>query len=381
MSQQTVGFIDYVAQGGDTFDSIALVAYNEERMASTIIEANPDLSDVLIFEGGEAVRIPIVEDRGDARRPCRRGGGDAVKILYEGVDIYPDISVHRCYHDMYAEKQSDELLLKLNDTRELWDSWNPKKGDTIAIEDGAAKTGKMFVEGVVPESGIITLRAYSVPQSAKDKRSKSWEKVKFLQLAQEIASRHGLTLETYGITDQTYDYVEQNNLADFAFFQNRCTLEGAAFLVYDGKLVVYDEAYMESQQPVDTITPANDFEYRDEGTNAYGSAEAVNGGLTGTFAAPSGGDKVLRRILPFRMTDQSEADRFAKGLLRDANKNATVGTLWTGSLLRDYAAGSVVTLATEGVKSWDGTAFISRIRHDYVKTRSKLYLRKPLEGY
>jgi len=73
-----------------------------------------------------------------------------VKILYEGVDIYPDISVHRCYHDMYAEKQSDELLLKLNDTRELWDSWNPKKGDTIAIEDGAAKTGKMFVESVVP---------------------------------------------------------------------------------------------------------------------------------------------------------------------------------------------------------------------------------------
>ena len=58
-----------------------------------------------------------------------------MKILYEGVDIYPDISVHRCYHDMYAEKQSDELLLKLNDTRELWDSWNPKKGDTIAIED------------------------------------------------------------------------------------------------------------------------------------------------------------------------------------------------------------------------------------------------------
>ena len=30
-------------------------------MASTIIAANPDLSDVLIFEGGEAVRIPIVE--------------------------------------------------------------------------------------------------------------------------------------------------------------------------------------------------------------------------------------------------------------------------------------------------------------------------------
>lgn len=306
-----------------------------------------------------------------------------MKILYQGVDIYPEVSVHRCFHDMYAEKQSDELLLKLNDTRQLWDIWSPKKGDTIAVEDGAAKTGKMFVESVVPETGIVTLRAYSMPQSVKDKRSKSWESVKFLQLAQEIAGRHGLTLETYGITDQTYEYVEQNNLPDFAFFQNRCTLEGAAFLVYDGKLVVYDEAYMEGQTPSDTITitPASDFEYRDEGVSAYGSAEVVNGKYTGSFAAPAGGDKLLRKVIQTPMSNQSEADRFAKGILRDANKGATVGTLWTGSLLRNYAAGSVVSLATEGVKSWDGPAYISRIRHDYVKTRSKLYLRKPLEGY
>lgn len=61
MSQQVVGYIKYTAQGGDTFDSIALAAYNEERMASTIIAANPDLIDVLIFEGGELVQIPIVE--------------------------------------------------------------------------------------------------------------------------------------------------------------------------------------------------------------------------------------------------------------------------------------------------------------------------------
>lgn len=306
-----------------------------------------------------------------------------MKIIYEGVDIYPEVSVNRCFHDMYAEKQSDELLIKFNDTRQLWDIWDPKKGDTIAIEDGAAKTGKMFVESVVPESGLITLRAYSMPQSAKDKHSKAWEKVKFLQLAQEIAGRHGLALETYGITDQTYDYVEQNNLPDFAFLQQRCTLEGAAFLVYDGKLVVYDEATMEAESPIDTltITPASVYEYRDAEADAYGIAEAVNGGMVGSFTAPSDSDKLLRRILPLRMTNQSEANRFAKGLLRDANKGATVATLWTNSLLRNYAPGSVVTLETEGVKSWDGPAFISRLRHDYVKTRSKVYLRKPLEGY
>ena len=306
-----------------------------------------------------------------------------MKIIYEGVDIYPEISVHRCFHDMYAEKHADELLLKLNDTRQLWDVWGPKKGDRIAVEDGAAKTGEMHVESVVPASGIITLRAYSVPQSVKAKRSKSWEMVYFLQLAQEIADRHGLTLETYGITDQIYDYVEQNNLPDLAFLQHRCTLEGAAFLVYDGKLIIYDEAYMEAQSPVDTvtITPASDFEYRDEGSDAYGMAEAVNGSYTGTFTAPGGSDKLLRTILPLRMTNQGEADRFAKGLLRDANKGAVVGTLWTASMLRNYAPGSMVELSTEGVRSWDGPAFVTRVRHDYVKTRSKIYLRKPLEGY
>ena len=69
MSQQTVGFIDYVAQGGDTFDSIALVAYNEERMASTIIEANPDLSDADL-RGRRGCADPDRRDRGDAGDPA-----------------------------------------------------------------------------------------------------------------------------------------------------------------------------------------------------------------------------------------------------------------------------------------------------------------------
>lgn len=65
--------IHALREEGD-FDSIALAAYNEERMASTIIDANRDLCDVLIFEGGEAVRIPIVEtvETPDTLPPWRR---------------------------------------------------------------------------------------------------------------------------------------------------------------------------------------------------------------------------------------------------------------------------------------------------------------------
>lgn len=61
MSQQIVGYIERTANAGETFDVLALAAYNEETMATYIIKANPDLSDVVTFEGGEVVRIPILE--------------------------------------------------------------------------------------------------------------------------------------------------------------------------------------------------------------------------------------------------------------------------------------------------------------------------------
>lgn len=306
-----------------------------------------------------------------------------MKVIYNGVDIYPEISVSNCWHDMYSEKQSDAILLRLNDTAQLWDIWAPKKGDEISIENGNAKTGKMFIESIIPTSGQVDLRAFSAPESVKNKNNKSWESVQFLQLASEISERHGLKLETYGVNDQQYEYVEQNNAPDFAFLQTRCMLEGLAMLVYDGKLVIYDEAYMEAQTPIETlkITPADKFEYNDRGANAYKTGEAVNGEMTGTFTAPNNGDKTFRQILPFRLTNQSEADRFAKGLLRNENKNSTTGIFWSGTLLQNYAAGSVVTLETDGVRSWNGAAFITQIRHDYVKGTSKVFLRKPLEGY
>ena len=41
---------------------IALNFYDEEKMATTIIEANPDYSDVIIFDADVELIIPIVED-------------------------------------------------------------------------------------------------------------------------------------------------------------------------------------------------------------------------------------------------------------------------------------------------------------------------------
>lgn len=305
-----------------------------------------------------------------------------MKVVYEGVDIYPDISVNRCYHTMYAERHSDELLLRLNDTRQLWQRWNPKKGDKIKVEDGNAKTGTMFIDSVTPSSGFLTLRAYSMPPTVKDKRSKSWEQVKFLQLVNEIAETHGLTVVPYGVTDQTYNFVTQNNEPDFNFLYKRCILEGVAFLVFDEQIILYSQSAQEGMQAGTElkITNGYDFEYKDNGDKAFGSCEVKNGSTVGTFSSDAG-KKALKTVLPLAMSSEEEANRFAKNLLRDANKNMTTATIYTEYMARDIAPGSNVTLNTEGASGWDGKAFVTQVRHDYVKTKSKIWLRKPLEGY
>ena len=48
----------HITAEGDTFDALALKYYNAEKLASTIIQANPDYCSTLIFEAGVSLTIP-----------------------------------------------------------------------------------------------------------------------------------------------------------------------------------------------------------------------------------------------------------------------------------------------------------------------------------
>ena len=50
----------HITVEGDTFDGLALHYYDDEKLAHSIIQANPDHCDVLIFEAGVALDIPEV---------------------------------------------------------------------------------------------------------------------------------------------------------------------------------------------------------------------------------------------------------------------------------------------------------------------------------
>lgn len=52
----------YAAKAGDTWDLISFKAREEETLMRLLIAANPNLSHIVVFEGGEKVRIPEIPE-------------------------------------------------------------------------------------------------------------------------------------------------------------------------------------------------------------------------------------------------------------------------------------------------------------------------------
>lgn len=334
-----------------------------------------EVEGVKVAAKGTKYQSPIKKSKKESIKSGLANLG--LKILYNDKDITDDISVSSCIHDMFACSQADTLLIKFNDAKKLWDGWKPSKEDVISVSYGIAKTGAMYINSVVPENGLMTLRASSIPPTAMDKTDKSWENVHLLQLAKEIASRHGLSFENHGVSDKVYSYVRQPNIPDFEFLQQRCNLESLAFVVYDKKLVLYDEAKLENAEPVKEVkvNSDNDFSYTDSSEKGYGKVIVSNGNLTGNYTSKSGLTNALTQTISTAISGQAEADRFAEGLLRQANKNLTSG-VFKLPLMREFSAGSVMKIATEGANTWDGNGFIHHQRNDYINSTSKVFFRK-----
>ena len=306
-----------------------------------------------------------------------------MRLTYNGSDIYKDVSVNYCVHEMYAEKQSDTLVIRFNDPQGIWSKWNPQTGDEISFEKEASRTGKMYIHSLRAENGLYTMRAMSMPVSGKFRQSRSWEGLRFLRLGNQIAEAHGLTFKNYGCADYLYAYMAQQNETDFELFYRICMPDGNQMLIYDGRLIAYNEQQIETQTPAGTLKVGADgvFTYEDISNQCYGSAEVASGIYSGTFRDPNAqSSRILRPEVPMQVTNNAEAARFARGLLRNANKHG-----WSGSFAKDlmlgFSAASVLRLETPKASAWNGVIFITKVRHDYVSNKSIIYFRKPLEGY
>jgi len=52
---------EYHAVSGETWDSIALKVYGQEKHAYELLHMNPHLCHKLIFTGGERITLPLID--------------------------------------------------------------------------------------------------------------------------------------------------------------------------------------------------------------------------------------------------------------------------------------------------------------------------------
>lgn len=72
---EVVKYITHKAVKGETPDLLALKYYKDEFMASYILETNTRYQDLLVYEGGEILYIPVFDTLEDdtTLAPWRRG--------------------------------------------------------------------------------------------------------------------------------------------------------------------------------------------------------------------------------------------------------------------------------------------------------------------
>lgn len=53
--------LEYRCAANESFDSVALAVYGDEKYAPDLMDANPDLCGMTVFFGGEALALPVLD--------------------------------------------------------------------------------------------------------------------------------------------------------------------------------------------------------------------------------------------------------------------------------------------------------------------------------
>ena len=312
-------------------------------------------------------------------------GSDSNMIVkIDGTDVTKDLAIERAILEEYSEGHADILEMRFSDPYGQWAKWAESgelRGLNITVQEGDVKSGVLFIHSVQPKDTTFILRAMSVPPDVFNETSKSWESATLEMIAEEIATNHALKFKKYNTQGITRDYVRQDTENDFEFLQERCKLEGASFLVYDGTLVLYDEKSMEAESPTLALNIDSNYIHFTPDENESSMVKTMivqNGEFTGSFTdenTKSEAEKTIR--ISETVPDEVGMTTIAQSYCREANKNCRVAVI-DCALQGKVAAGSIIELETETRPSFKGPVFVSYLRHNFVANKTRISVRKTL---
>lgn len=304
----------------------------------------------------------------------------SISVNYEHVNITDEVagSVKTLTYTDVASGESDELSLSLQDRERKWlGSWAPKKGDNISVsvtfQDwnregdswriycGSFEVDDISMSGPPPS---CTIGAVSIPRSTafnEEERTKNWEEVTVKEIAEEIASRAGISLH-YEAEDIPVWSMEQDKQTDCKFLYSVCEKYGLAMKVFAERIVIFDEAAYETAPPVIELKYedfAAGYRYKTTLEGTYTGAKiAYSDPTTGEdhIVTVGGGDRI--KEINEEADSAADAQKKAIAALNNANKNDTT---FSGTVMakRELIASRCISISGFGVP--DGIYYLDKV--------------------
>ena len=300
-----------------------------------------------------------------------------MELIYEGVTLDVVIKDYKINDGMGGK--ADSIEVKFADIKHECRKWQFKKNDCIELIEKPFTTGKMFVDGFSCSNGDYTIVALSIKKSIKTKQTKTWERIEFLDLAEDLIESHGLKLETYGVENFRYQRVDQVKRNNIEFLNYRCILEGYNLKITDGKAVIVSEKYLEEQEPILIIEPdqfIGNYNFNCTSNRVFGGCEVSsfsNGNIIGKYVIDSSLE--ILRIKDIPVFSIEEANRFSKNILRSYNKKELTGSF---SINKNNKIAAGCTLRIESLDLFNGKYIIENMFKGF-DGKTKLNVRRVLE--
>ena len=302
-----------------------------------------------------------------------------MKIYVNDKDVTLSTFVNECVFESFSEDKADRIRVVFNDEKGNLSKLHINDGARFKVKDESLDSGTMFVKKAIPVNGKFEIIATSLPKSMTVKKYQEYKNTWYFQIMVEIARRNGLTIKNYGCDNFLYSTISQQNESDIAFANRISTYEGYKVIINNLTMIIYSPKYIESQAVNGTLKISKDgrFSYIDNRFKTCGSSIVSYENFSAKFIADGSNPLIVMKNI--FVTSNAQALRYARGMLREENKNQLRGHAIV-PLAKGIAGGTLINLTNEKTSMMDGKVFVSQVRHDLVNNQSKIFFRKPL-GY
>ncbi len=302
-------------------------------------------------------------------------------ITYMGEDLTTSLEnkTDKFTYNDPESGSSDDCSLTICDPDKKWiNGYFPNLGDKITAKitvfDWRFPGDTRILncgEFVMDDPGFsgpplkVSLKAVSKPADgafSSQERTQTWEKVTVQNMAQEIASRSGLTLQ-YTAPEVKIESVEQNSQTDSDFLKKTCEENGLSLKVYSKQLVIFDRETYKNMPTVCDISK--------DKMISWNFKTSLAGTYTGgkmTYTDPDSEEEIEAKVgteqrmlsVSGKADSQDDAEKKIKAEVNKANEEqTTLSVTIPGN--PDLVSSQCVNIV--GLGKADGKYYIKKVTH------------------